>query len=118
MRTRILLPVAACAALAVPGAADGAYRGGNGNIAVSEGFISSGDGDTDLRLLRSTGKVLNRSLQHCAYRREENTPDERFCPFSPDFSRDGRKLVFAIDTDQTGGGTPDRLVVADADGSN
>jgi Tol biopolymer transport system component len=108
MRTRFLLPIAACAALGFPAAADGAYPGGNGNIAVVEQFLNSGDGDTDLRLLRSTGKVLKRSVQHCAHRREESTPDERFCPSSPDFSRSGRKLAFAID---------DRLAVANADGS-
>jgi Tol biopolymer transport system component len=115
MRTRFLLPIAACAALAFPAAADGAYRGGNGNIAVVESFINSGNGDTDLRLLRSNGKVLKRSLQHCALRRDEDVPEERFCPSSPDFSRDGRKLAFAIDSDARG--TPNRLVVANADGS-
>src|SRR4051812_9712324 len=115
MRTRILLAIVACVALAFPAAAHAAYRGGNGNIALTESFSSSGNGDTDLRLLHSSGKVFKPSLQHCEYLREENTPNERFCPFSPDFSRDGRKLVFAVDSGVEG--APDRLVVANADGS-
>jgi hypothetical protein len=109
MRTRLLLPVAACMVLAVPAAAHASYPGKSGNIAVVEGNSDrGGEGDTDLRLLRSSGKVLTKSLQHCAFHEFENTPDEQFCPSSPNFSRDGSKLAYAID---------DRLAVANANGS-
>jgi hypothetical protein len=108
MKTRVLL-LAACALLALPAAAEAAYPGGNGNIAVVEGNSDrGGEGDTDLRLLRRTGSVLRSSLRHCAFHEFEDLPDERFCPFSPDFSSSGRKLAFTID---------DRLAVASADGS-
>ena len=109
MRTRSLLPLAACAALGLPAAAEATYRGANGNIAVVESNSDrGGEGDTDLRLLGPSGGTVNRSLQHCAYHEFEDLPDERFCPSSPTFSEDGARLAYAID---------DRLAVARADGS-
>jgi Tol biopolymer transport system component len=119
-RTRYLVPLVACVVLAFPAAAQASYAGRNGNIAVIEGNSDRGDqGDTDLRLLRSSGKVLNKSLQHCAFDGNANLPDERFCPSSPDFSRSGRKLAFAVDSGVPNFNpqTPDRLVVANADGT-
>lgn len=120
MRGRFLLAIAACAALGFPAAAEGAYPGGNGNIAVVDTFrVNTGESASDLRLLGSKGKVLKPALQRCAYPDRDSpiTPDARNCPLSQDFSRDGRKLAFAIDTSTRDTAGTYRLVVANADGS-
>lgn len=118
MRGRFLLSMAACAALGFPAAANGSYPGRSGNIAVIDTLRANiGEGGSDLRLFGSTGNAVEPSLQHCAFHSSDTPPqpDQRFCPSSPDFSRDGRKVAFAVATSAVNG--PDRLVVANADGS-
>ena len=118
MRAGFLLTmVAACAALVVPAAAEATYPGKNGNIAVVEVDTGMAGFGSDLSLLRSNGKVLKGSLQSCSV--FTGDPKQGFCAQSQNFSRDGSKLVFSIDSsaDKTFFAPATRLVVANADGS-
>lgn len=113
----LLTTVAACAALVVPATAGATYPGHSGNIAVVEVDSGMAGFGSQLKLLRSNGRVLKSSLQGCSFFLGERK--QGLCAKSESFSRDGTKLAFSIDSasGESAFAPATRLVVANADGS-
>jgi hypothetical protein len=104
----VLCAAVALAVMGMPTLAHATYPGANGDVTFVDSESDRGDaGFTDLIRLSPRGKTLG-SIVRCAYDQGEG-PAKGCASSGASFSRDGKRVAFAID---------DRLAVGAADGSS